>query len=243
MGQVNTPSNLIDRIRVLERQLAEVRKRVGLGNAVISAGDITIQDGGTFRLRHPNGTVIARIGNLGLINGEDVWGVQFKRPDGSEALIVYGTDSGASTYSAFKDKAGHLILSDDSVSGQGLATPHLAYPVPVAIGVGHWPSGGSSSFSTIASTSVKVTHPRISIFGSVDRDSGITGRARVMLNGTQIGPTTTAPGDFEFTAAVPGWGSSVSFQDELLLQIQVIRDSGTSGQVYATLWNAYGVQS
>lgn len=55
MGKVNVPSNLLDRVRRLERELAEVRKRVGLGNASISTGSLTIQGGGGLTIEGGGG--------------------------------------------------------------------------------------------------------------------------------------------------------------------------------------------
>lgn len=39
--QVNQPSNIIDRVIALERELASVRKKVGLSSAVIARGGLT----------------------------------------------------------------------------------------------------------------------------------------------------------------------------------------------------------
>lgn len=246
MAQINQPSNLLDRIRALEKEIDAVRKRVGLGNATISTGDLTIQKGGTFRLLHPNGTVIAKIGDLGAIGGEEVWGVGISRPDGTEAFSVYGTESGGSTYLAIRDRSGNIVFSDDGLTGAGLATPYLnglIAPSGTADNISAcWPRTSSASYTEIMTGTIPATHPRLSIDMTAATDSGVAGSARVLINGTQVGSAITGGNWLTIDADIPGWGDTVGFLDEVTVSVQAKRNSGT-GNVYAMVYRLYGKQS
>lgn len=123
MGKINQPTNLLDEIRDLKRQLAEVRKRVGLGNAQISSGDLTVK-GGTIRVHDENDKQIVQIGAHLDGSGNPVTGLVVRRPDETVSLWAYG-DEGGNGYFSVWDEAGHIVMSTDGVSGQGLATPYI----------------------------------------------------------------------------------------------------------------------
>lgn len=242
--KVNQPSNLLDRITRLERELAEVRKRVGLSSATISGGDLTVQEGGTIRLKHPNGTIVAQVGNLGQINGEDVWGVQFKRPDGSEAMFVYGTESGAATFVGMRDRAGNIVVSDDGVTGEGLATPYI----PIPFGQRGDPSS-STPWRTSSSTWTNLSegwfirqNPRATV--KIIRACSAPAAEVQLINGF-TGDVLAGPVSFgnswDYTTlgpiTVPG-----AYQDEVDLMVQARVTSG-SGTVGLAVVGAWGHQS
>lgn len=68
MGQVNLPSNFLDRIKRLEQQLAAVRKAIGLTSATITHGDLTV-DGGQIVIKGSGGLVLPVGGTVTDANG------------------------------------------------------------------------------------------------------------------------------------------------------------------------------
>jgi hypothetical protein len=113
MGQVNQPDDLLARIDRLERQLAEVRKRSGIGNAV-SRGTFSFVDTG-------GGTRVY----FGPVSPGGATGFIFTRQDGTNALTMEGTPG--LQFVALRDRSSNIIVSDDTNSGVGLATPYIPY--------------------------------------------------------------------------------------------------------------------
>src|SRR5690606_38785521 len=112
MALVNQPTNLIDRIKELERKVAELSVKTGLGNAVISRGDLTVR-GGSIRLENGNGVELANLGNI-TYGGVPQRGFWLRRGDGSVAFSVAGHDE--QQFVAIWDRnagGGYPVVSDD----------------------------------------------------------------------------------------------------------------------------------
>ena len=229
MGKVNHPTTMIDRILALESEVKSLRKRAGLGNSSISDGDITLQ-GGTLRVRNQDGTYVAKIGYLGIIAGNPIYGAQFYRPDGTEAIIIYGDATGFAQYIGYKDKAGHLIFSDDDNSGQGLSMPWLSYSNPMPLQTSLWPATtNTGAFDPVAQTTAFVSHSAIYVVAEFFGNGG-TGNGRVTVNGTQVGSTVVINNGSITSVVVnsvqiPGWGTTVNFMDLININIEAKADS------------------
>lgn len=125
MAQVNHPSNLIDRITQLERELAEVRKKVGLSSATINRGGLTLLNDSFIRMVDDNDTDI-------LYAGPDEDGRQqfeLRREGGEAILLTQGSDVWGRDFWSLWDSSGNVIVSDDAETGLGLARPWM--PVPL----------------------------------------------------------------------------------------------------------------
>jgi hypothetical protein len=62
MGQVNQPSNLLDRIKQVETQVARLWKSIGLSSATIAAGGLTLLNNAFVKMLDPGGNLRVYIG-------------------------------------------------------------------------------------------------------------------------------------------------------------------------------------
>jgi hypothetical protein len=260
MGTPHYPQGIGDLISGLRRDVQAARtqaqSRLPFRRIKVALlelfGNFAVRAGGTITVDQEDGGTVAKIGNLGLINGETVWGLQTFRPGGGEALIVYGTASGEFTFVAIRDRQGNLIVSDDGASGQGLATPYVPYgPVGMSATDTNFlklPASTSSSFETLWSTVVPLTHPRVRVqaFWQCD-NTALSGEGRLLINGHQVGPTVSAPDGFgaylNDTYAIPGWADTVGYLDEAQIEFQARRTGGTGGGIRCSVYGLYGAQS
>lgn len=169
------------------------------------------------------------------------------REDGTIAAAMYDPSpqpAGPGDYKQFLaiyDRAGNILFSDDTDSGQGIARPYLAY----AFYSGRFtdtPSVTSSgTFETLWQAVGYKQNPRLFVGASSLADSGITGEVRVLVNGTQLGTTqavTASPVAHSFgPAAIPG-----SHMSSLTIQIQARVTAGT-GNLRVLPSSANGFQS
>ncbi|GAB3437522.1 hypothetical protein [Actinophytocola sediminis] len=187
MGQVNTPSNLLDRIKRLERQYQQLWKSLGLTSATIEKGGLTLLNDAFLQMIDDNGDTIVYIGPDG--QGKQI--IRVRREGGAYVLYTY-TAAGGLQFWALTDNAGRIIVSDDAESGTGLARPWLPVPlypmfapsVPVAGDTGRWAIDSAEILgeTTLWEGRASVSHPWIQIDGTWGHASGsgaITYRLRV----------------------------------------------------------------
>ena len=119
--QVNQPSNIIDRVIALERELAAVRKKVGLSSAVIARGGLTLVDDSYIKVTDSDGVEILYI-------GPDAEGKQrfvLRREGGATLMYTAGSAQFGRDFWAMTDSTGRIIVSDNAEVGVGLARPWL----------------------------------------------------------------------------------------------------------------------
>lgn len=238
----NTPEDLMTRITALEKLVAQLSKRAGLGNASVTSGDFTLQGSGTLRVKNPAGGIVAKIGYLGVIAGQSVYGAQFFRHDGTEAIVVYGSD--ATDFGAFRDVNGHIIFSDNS-AGDGIATPHLNYPLPVSHHTADWPNTTALVMTVLSESFSPIYSPRVRVWAQFFGNGG-TGVGDFTLNGVTIaGPVTIPNGSFvqidQTVDLTPfGWGSTIRFHDEVTWNLRAKSDTGSG--MFARMGALYGQQ-
>lgn len=88
MGQVNLPTNVLDRIKRVENQISRLWKAVGLSSATIAAGGLTLLNSAFFKMLGPTDNELVYIGPDGL--GNQV--VRFR--DGAGNIIFGSVTSG-----------------------------------------------------------------------------------------------------------------------------------------------------
>lgn len=198
MGATSQPENVYDRIDDLQRQINELRKNVGVGSAVLSRGDVTITNG-DLNVLDVNGNRIVQAGPFAsLRNGNQVSGLWAGRHDGTTAWESW-TDAFGNGFVGIYDHAGNVIVSDDQLSGTGLARPWLPYQA--------WPSSyyisppvttTSATFVNMWSVAGLVQHPVFQIdMQVIMSDASTTGQLQVVDNtgGAIIEPPfTIGPG-------------------------------------------------
>jgi hypothetical protein len=210
-------------------------------------GSLVIKGGGSIKVINDAGVPLVTVGQIGFSpTGAPVTGVQVVRPNNSVAFTSYSTSDGSLDFNGFWDRSGTTVVSDDGVSGHGMATPWLPMPLPVPPDFNLSPNTQSSTLENVATSVAFATHPRIRLDIIGRSDSGTTGEFVVRVNGTQVGPTQSIPSAgnvrLEATADIPGWGTSVGYLGRIDIAIAARRISG-SGTVYVSPQAVYAVQS
>ncbi len=231
MGVVNHSEDLLTRIRDLERQVRELRRGTLFGAAITQ---------GSLEVRTPEGDVIARIGEI-EIGESTAYGMSVYRRNGTLQARFFDTPGGGG-YWSLHDEQGSIVVSNDTVSGSGLATPYLTGtfmpysevstpPIPTT----------SATFVTTHRAHLPRQHPRVRILLLCDSDADTTGEVILMQGGVQVGPTVTV----ELGSNVYTWldapVSGPLFQ-MMYLDLQVRRTAGTGSVRVAPGWIG-GIQS
>lgn len=140
------------------------------------------------------------------------------------------------------DRQGHIVLSTDEVSGQGIARPWL--PVTWAgSDYTQWPGTTESSFSPLVETAVPRQQPRLFVRLRHTTDaSGTTGEVRLMCDGTQLGPTIAVGFSVGFTDIGPLPLPAGDFGEILGMSVAGRRTAGT-GAVRAMVTASWTQQS
>lgn len=157
-----------ERLAALERQIKTQQTANPLQATTIDEGGLTILNA--------DGQTIAQIGNFA---GD---GIAIYRDDGTLALSLY------SGFVAIWDRSGNYVVTDDTVSGQGLARPYLS--------AGTWTDEAvtafttASSWTTLQTVEMRKTHPKIE--GQLllrATDPNTTGEVRIqkVSDGSQVG--------------------------------------------------------
>lgn len=234
---------LMRRLTDLERQVRELAAGRRLEAATIGAGGLTVQGGGEVVIRDTDGRRIIRLGRVPFGDGSTKPG-----------LVAFRTtaDGGTAAMSLFDgifavwDRKGNIVMSTDEASGQGAGRPYL----PAAhFGIsfnselfGQIPGTTSGAFVGLLETRTPATHPRLRLLAYVGGTDGpTTAEGRMFVNGTVVA-TSGGDGWINAFVAVPGWGTTVGYLEEIEIRLEVRRTAGTGraiGQVYA----CYGVES
>lgn len=197
--------------------------RKTLYRAVISAGGLLIRDGGEFEVQTENGTPMFFLGKLNA-GGTDYRGIRLKRENGTDMFYNGLVASDANkVYFAWLDRDGNVIVSDDAVTGEGLARPWLSMPtVPVLASM--IPRTTSATYASVYSTGwVIKQQPSCDVHALLYSTGGATGNARYTCNGVQVGNVEPiAAGMFGWTA-IQVFDFPGSYNDYVRVELQVQR--------------------
>lgn len=237
------------RLRSITTQAQSRKPFTQIKTAILTlVGSLVVKGGGTITVQDNDGHGVITLGNQGISpsTGARITGITVKRPDGTLAFTIYSTPDGSFDFSALRDSAGTIVLSDDGQSRQGLATPWLPMPVPTPNQTSTFASTTSTTPDTIASSSAYATHPRVRVDLIGRADAGTSGTVTVTVNGSGgSGPMTIPAGGnvrLGATFGIPGWGDTVGFLDLITVEITAQRTAGT-GSVYVWPQSVYAVQS
>ncbi len=235
MAQINQPSSIVDQVVALRREVDELRKRVGIGNATISGGTFTVQDNGVIRMVDADGHTILYFGPGG--DGKQI--IRIRRDGGSDVMYTYTTDSGRQFW-ALTDGNSSIVASDDAASGSGLARPWI--PVSFEqVRFANMPSVTNASFETVWEANFPKTHPFIQLFTVEGCDNATNGEGQVVItdshgNSRVAASWTLGPGlgrNYRGPYALPGQ----PYDGEVRVAVNWRRSSGT-GNVYAVAMDA-----
>lgn len=247
MGQQNLPSNILDQVAELRRQIADLRGAVGLSSATISRGGLTIKNNAFFEMDDGSGRLVVYIGPDG--SGNQIF--QIWRP-GGQAIMATQLDIPSGRYFfAIHDFIGNQIVADDVQTG-GLAKPYLAVPM-YPLFTTNVAAGSIIAYNTVNASSITSetalwegripfgSHPRISIDGIWGQGSGSNNTTfKLYVAGTVVG-TWTENGTLEVARKGPFDISSVFGNESVQVQLKAV-SSGT-GVVGCQVFGCYLRQS
>lgn len=252
------PGDFARRLAETNRDVAAARTARRAENTAISAkgislvgGDITVDERGAILIR--GGTLILTdaddttgIAFLGTnAAGLRIWAFSFR--DGRTAFRLSGVaDNSVWT---LQDNNERILMSNDGVSGTGLARPYLQYPLVAGpdaelSGTSAWPSTTATSpGTTVLGIATPIWHPKIRI-GAGTTTSGGTGHWRLRLAHGDINEVLVADatGNQVHTVDVPSWGEEILPGDECALTIEAWVTGGGS-RVWVQYNRCYGRQS
>lgn len=207
MGQINHPSDLFDTIRDLQRQIDEVRKRVGLSSATISDGTLTVQGTGAIRFVDPSGFERLLIGtraDIPLADGSPQPVFFLRDAAGKLRIALYDPDpitDGYQPVAWIYDHLNHVAFTTD-ING-GVAEPWI--PVPMyaqfidtvgseATTYRQLPVSGVPGTQVVWEGRIgRVSHPRIQVEGVWGMAIGPgTANYALVVGGTTVGTWSNA---------------------------------------------------
>lgn len=249
MGTPNYPRDFASEFNRVRREVKNAFTSANLrtGMAKIGAkvieitGELALNAGAILRAEYDNGVDALFIGKH-TYNGNPVGKFSIKRYDGTEALQIFGGANEAGFFS-IQDRNGNIIMSDDSVSGTGLATPWVPYGhVRTAKLTAPDDLSTSASFSAHHTFGSKLQHPKFRVFGYVICNGADVAEIRVRNPAT--GNVLATSG-----SVTSGWLTLEGAPDDYThmanfnYDIEVRRVSGTSTGVGFTPLVVYGRQS
>ncbi|MFD6474373.1 hypothetical protein ACFWEH_12845 [Streptomyces anulatus] len=229
-------TELSRRLAVLEREVRELRAARRLQNAAIGAGGLRIVDGGRFLMETPGGSRMVDIGAISNSDydhgdGTDQQAIWLRREDGTVFFGCFSYPPSGSEVQAwtFYDRSGTNVLSEDTVSGTGLARPWLPMNPPTSMDSSQWPRSTSAGFSTIATAWNTKWQPRLRVFGVTAAVGTATGEVQLVLNGSTWGPVWSAGAPIDYTDTI-----DAPLGGQFQLEVQARRLTG-SGSIAAQI--------
>jgi hypothetical protein len=243
------PYDFLDRVSALEERVRFLEGRAQIRPAMngISGGDVTVTDGGTFKVLDLDSSLLFQVGKLTGAphpDGSEQRGVIMRREDGTLAIALAntGVTLGQPQVFSISDAHTNVIFAEDIVAG-GLATPYLA--ASGWTGETEQPAyfTTSTSFTGLMFMPWIKHHPRIRAHYLIRASDGsTTGEARLVDGaGTQIGPTVTiGAGAFTYGYIEGSIDGTQLSQTYLHWQGRVTGGPGNVGVKGLTAW---GIQS
>lgn len=246
MGQVNQPSNLLDRLKRFERELQRLWKAVGLASATIARGGLTLIQDAFLRMVDDNGHEIVYIGPDA--EGKQIF--RLRREGGNLMMYTAGNAQFGRDFWAFTDSNGRVIVSDDAETGHGMARPWLPLVLYAAFvpNTGDGQTGELTYYWNLDSDELvgeqtiwrgwtSVQHPWLRIRGTWGRASGdVTATYRVLFDNVEVYSWTTSTFDsYE-------WSPRIDVRDWVgtdYVNVEITASATGTGVVACQYWGGY----
>lgn len=231
----------------LRRMIDEIRNAIRLEAATIADGGLTV-DGGFVKVLDLNGVTQFLFGPISpnLDDGTPQRGWIVRRADATIVLALFDAspgDGGPATYRQalnWFDRAGNVVMADDTDGGVGLARPYLPWTFT---NDGDNRTTTSGAFVTLHTFAGYRQHPRMTIGLSAFASDGSTAGEVQIVSGVDVlaGPTTIPTGGSiapEYTFTLPA-GSHMQLD---YIDIQARRTAG-SGDITVRPFYQHGTQT
>ncbi len=234
------PQDVLDEIHQMKNQLREIQGRLNIRPAQnqVTGGDVTVGDGGTFKVNNLSGGPAFYVGGIGPAHpdGSPQRGLLAYREDGTLAISVSTVTADPQTF-ILRDRTGNWLVSENATGL--LATPYIS--------AGGWTGETeqpavfttSTSFTNIMYMPFIKQHPNVRAHYLVRAsDASTSGEIRLVDgSGTQIGPTINVPlGTFTFDYIEGAIAGSHLSQTYLHWQARVTAGPGTIGVKGLATW-------
>jgi hypothetical protein len=255
--------SLEDRVAELERRLAELTRTNQVGSTTLTNGTLRIRQGGAIIVmsaQDPTREVI-RLGDIGMpdANGTPQMGIQMRRDTPANEMLFAQQDGNAWSTTGFGtqglamyDRAGHVIISADTISGKGVSFPWR----PVGFGGSGFfasPRTPNTTWQELLVAQVPCDSPRLNLtVGLVgDQVGGINtgGDYRVVVAATTTVASGQVPATFNWTFPTVGIDMTPWYApgNWVRVAVQVQRTSGATtggtdnngGSIRAEMIGAY----
>jgi hypothetical protein len=244
---------LVALVQALRDEVAGLRQQItSLGIRIDPAtNSILVDSGRGVQVVDDDGHVVSITGALPVdfnrADGSRQPGQAVYREDGSLALALADLDPTVLPYKQalqWLDRAGNVVVADDTNGGKGLANPWVGGGVFLAdTNLARWPQTTSATFVDIATGWYRVQNPRLSWDINTVCDVGTTGQAKLLVNGVQVGTTQNVTGTFtDWFGDQVALPAGVNIGDIVSIGLQAKRTAGT-GAVYAIAQRFEGDQS
>lgn len=228
------PTDLLDRIRALEREVRELRGRSQMRPAMdqILNGSVVIGEGGSLEVRAPDGATLTRIGRVPPDYPGEIPQQSFvvRRNDNSTAIAVWTSDTERTPVQPVRifDRYGSIIFADD-VLDEGLARPYIPYTLAMT---NH--STTSTEWSGCYEGYGIAQHPRIAAYIGMTYFGSRGGQVRVLINDQVVGSGETVRDHWP----IPGY----TYGADVKIEIQA-RRTGKATEVFPRPYYLLGVES
>lgn len=258
MARLPSIIDLVSWIKGLERRISKLETAPRLGNASISEGGLRILGDGGIYVEN-GGLYVDGFGRILVGEGGSIltadgqgralfyaggfaetipgtpqgYGIAFYRLDGTTALLLSDdADDEQVQRLKIRDRKGNMIFAEDT-QGDGLQWP--IFPILFSpMDYREWPATDSSTFTEVMQGHLYRQQRRAFVTVRHTTDvSDTTGEFRVMVNGTQVGATTSVGFSIVSTLIGPFDLPGVH-GDGIEIKVEARRTAGT-GKVRATV--------
>lgn len=244
------PDYLMRRLKAVEDAVARLRTARSLNAAKVNSGGLTIAAGGSLNVVAANGQTIlaiARVTGADRPDGTPQTGIVMARDTGETALALIDTITTDGYQQALQwfDRAGHVVVSDDTNGGVGLATPYLPLANPVDVISFPLSNTTAAAWTELARGVCYRHHPKFYAQILAATDAGTTANVRIRYTASTVIGTAKSVG--AGTTALLGWGPTALPAPATMPEFQNIsieaQVTGGTGRVGVRSLGIWGTQS
>jgi hypothetical protein len=138
-----------------------------------------------------------------------------------------GTPSPTQNTALIRDFSGNIIFAPDVISEQGIGKPYLGIPMHNAA-FGAPATTTSATFEALFRGYAFKQHPKLRMRFTANNPAGVTGEARLTVDGSQVGSTVSLPASTLANYVIGPEEIAGAYEQEVIVELQVRRTAGAS---------------